>query len=587
MADAATTESLAADSEPVLQIDELLTATAYDHPVGAIHVQETHISWVILTGEFAYKVKKRLKLEFLDTRELATRRFLCAEELRLNRRLVTDMYLEVVPITRDAGGLHMAGTTGRAIDYAVKMRQFEPTQELPALLVRADVRAGEIRALAKHLAKFHGRAAVLDASFNYVARLRECALGNLASLLIHLPSLHGIAALGELIDWTHDSLHDLHEQFRQRQAQGYVRECHGDLHAHNIVRWQGRLTPFDCLEFDSNLRFIDVMNDVAFLVMDLIGHGRQDLAYEFLNRYVEQTGDYQGLRLLPFYVAHRALIRAMIDALSIEQRPAEQLVWKGRLQARIATAHQFVRPVRPALYLMHGPSGSGKSWLSEHLVPLVGAVRLRSDVERKRLASSATTQPADPTAMSDLYSPRRTYTRLLACAESCLLGGISVIIDAAFLKVEDRQPFKGLADQLGASFVVISCITDREEMARRIMRRAIDKADPSDATVQVLNQQLDSFVPLGADELRSVIHVNTMQPNAERAALATLRARDANTGRTTAWSTRHQHRFAPLAKLTSGKTPRLEAQSGSACVDKPCAISWRAVRPAGATSHPR
>ena len=548
MPEAGAKEAHASDSEPALNIGELLTAAAYSHPVGKIQVDETHISWVILTGEFAYKVKKRLKLEFLDTRELATRRFLCEEELRLNRRLAPDLYLEVVPIAQDAQGLHVAGD-GSVVDYAVKMRQFEPREELPALLVRAGVAPDEMIALAKRLAEFHRRAATPEASFDYVSRLRECVLGNLTTLLAHLPPLKGTATIGEVIDWTHDSLHDLHEQFQQRQAEGYIRECHGDLHAHNIVRWQGQLTPFDCLEFDPKLRFIDVMNDVAFLVMDLIGHGHEDLAYVFLNSYVEQTGDYNGVRLLPFYGANRALVRAMVDALGMEQRPAEWLTWRGRMQGRIATALQFIRAAPPTLYIMYGPSGSGKSWLSEHLVPLVGAVRLRSDVERKRLASQATTPTRDLARTANLYNPahnQQTYARLLKCAQSCLQGGIGVIIDAAFLRVEDRQQFKALADRLGASFVIISCVASREEMAQRITRRAIDKADPSDATVAVLNQQLESLVPLQAEELRSVIQVNTLQPNAEHAALATLRAREANTARETAWPLRRHQEIPPL-----------------------------------------
>jgi uncharacterized protein len=545
MAEVSAKAALPSDSEPVLHIDALLSPAVYPHPVAKIQVHETHISWVILTGDFAYKIKKRLKLEFIDSRALATRRFLCEEELRLNRRLAPELYVGVVPITQDLTGLHIGGD-GRIVDYAVKMRQFEPAQELPALLPRADVSANEMADLEKHLAEFHHKAhPPADASFDYLAQLRESVLGNLATLLAHLPSLQGSADIGELIDWTHDSLHDLHEQFRQRQAQGFIREGHGDLHAHNIVRWRGQLTPFDCLEFDPKLRFVDVMNDVAFLVMDLFAHARQDLACEFLNCYVEQTGDYSGIRLLPFYAVYRALVRALVDALGGEQKPAERPAWKGRMQGRIATALKFMRPAPPTLYIMHGPSGSGKSWLSERLIPLLGAVRLRSDVERKRLASIAT-QSVDLSTLPDLYSPavnQLTYARLLSCAESCLLGGVSVIIDAAFLNVQDRQRFKTLADRLGAAFVIVSCNADREEMARRIMRRAIDKADPSDATVAVLNQQLQAFVPLQTEELRSVIYVNTMQPNSERAAVATLRAREANTPRATAWSARREQRL--------------------------------------------
>ena len=543
MAAAPSIEAFETGSESVLKVDELLTPAAYAHAVSAIKLRETHISWVILTGDYAYKVKKRVKLEFLDTTTLAMRHFLCDEELRLNRRLAPDLYLEVVPITRDGQGTHVAGT-GTVIDYAVKMKQFDASQELSELLIRGDVTAREMTRLAESVAEFHRQAALPpdEAGYDYVAQLRNSVLGNVAALLAHLNSLQEFPAMGQLIDWTHDTLHDLYERFRKRQSRGFIRECHGDLHAHNIVRWQGRLTPFDCLEFDPKLRWIDVMNDVAFLVMDLVGHDRKDLAYEFLSRYVERTGDYAGIRLLPFYAVYRALVRAMVDAVSGEQKPSALLELNGRLHGRISTALDFMHPKRPSLIIMHGPSGSGKSWLSERLVPLVAAVRLRSDLERKRLQDQESASGGNSAISHDLYTPahnRQTYARLLKCAESCLLGGVSVIVDAAFLNGDDRERFKSLADRCGASFVILSCIADKAEMARRIARRAIGNADPSEATVAILENQLQGFVPLRADELAHVIRVDTLQPNPERAAFATLQAREVNLGvRKVAWPLR-------------------------------------------------
>jgi aminoglycoside phosphotransferase family enzyme/predicted kinase len=552
MAAAPSVEAFATGSESVLNIDALLNGAAYAHAVSDIKLRETHISWVILTGEYAYKIKKRVKLEFLDTTTLAIRHSLCDEELRLNKRLAPDLYLEVMPITQDVKGIHLGGT-GAVVDYAIKMKQFDPSQELPALLVRADVTAQEITHLAERLAEFHRKAAPArgDAGFDYVAQLRNSVLGNVATLLAHLNSLQEFPAMGRLIDWTHDSLRDLYERFRKRQSRGYIRECHGDLHAHNIVRWQAQLTPFDCLEFDPNLRWIDVMNDVAFLVMDLAGHDRKDLAYEFLSRYVEKTGDYAGIRLLPFYAVYRALVRAMVDALSGEQKPAERLELNGRLHGRISTALDFMHPKRPSLIIMHGPSGSGKSLLSERLVPLVAAVRLRSDLERKRL----------PDPQHDLHTParnRQTYTRLLKCAESCLLGGVSVIVDAAFLNADDRERFRSLAERSGAAFVILSCIADKAEMARRIGSRAQGNADPSEATIAVLENQLQGFVPLRADELAHVIRVDTLQPDPQRAAFAILQAREVNLGvRQVAW----QQRRDPAIRLTSPATSRANPAS--------------------------
>ena len=210
----------------------------------------------------------------------------------------------------------------------------------------------------------------------------------MAMLLSHLGGDTQLPEMGTLIDWTHDYLHNSLSRLRQREQSGFIRECHGDLHARNVVRWRGRLTPFDCLEFDPKLRWIDVMNDVAFLVMDLVAHNRGDLAFTFLNSYLEHTGDYDGVRLLPFYAVYRALVRAKVDSIGAEGDLAQREEFRRRLRMRVKTAAAFISAPSPALIIMHGPSGSGKSSLSERLVVQLGAVRIRSDLERKRLAGS-------------------------------------------------------------------------------------------------------------------------------------------------------------------------------------------------------
>ena len=532
MAAAVSMESIHTDPDPTFRIEELLNPDVYAHPVTELKLRESPLSWVIRTGIYAYKVKKCLKLDFLDTTALASRRFFCDEELRLNRRLAPELYLDVIAIARAADGVHMGGA-GSIVDYAVRMKQFEESEELPALLARGAVGMDEVRALAEQLADFHRRAPVAtdDKAFDYLAQLRKTVLGNEVTLVAHLDSLQQFPTMALLIHWTRDSLHDFAERFRRRQADGFIRECHGDLHAHNIVRWHRELTPFDCLEFDPALRWIDVMNDVAFLFMDLAVHGRKDLGYGFLSHYVERTSDYEGIRLLPFYAVYRALVRAMVDTLEAEQHGSKHLDLYKRIHARINTAMDFIHPTGPSLFIMHGPSGSGKSWLSEQLVPLIGAVRMRSDFERKRLAGFETMHSVSVTASQTLYAPEailHTYSVLLEYAESCLLGGISVIVDAAFLDVESRRLFRTLAERLDAQFVIISCFADEAEMARRIKCRRLSPAEPSDATVAVLESQLGALEPPRADEEAHVIRVDTAKPNAASAAFAILQAREAN-----------------------------------------------------------
>ena len=230
------------------------------------------------------------------------------------------------------------------------------------------------------------------------------------------------------------------------------------------------------------------MNDIAFLVMDLRAHDRTDLAFAFLNAYVERTGDYEGLRHLGFYAVYRALVRAMVDSLSAEQSPAHRDELQTRLRARIKAAWAYVDRPRPALIIMQGLSGSGKSWLSEHLVAPFAAVRIRSDVERKRMAGIDSDDVAGDFGQG-LYRPemtRRTYARLLECAESCLKGGINTIVDAAFLSRSDRRSFQELAVREGAPFIVLACQADHATMVRRLEERRQRHTDPSDADVEIL-----------------------------------------------------------------------------------------------------
>ena len=514
---------------PVLIPAELLRRSAFAHPVGRLEVRETNISWIVLTGAYAYKIKKSVDFGFIDTSTLSKRQHLCEEELRLNRRLAPDLYVDVVAITRDAMGVRVGGH-GEIIEYAVRMRQFDASEELSALLERGAVDAGEIADLAAVIAAFHASAlqAPPGPDYVYTQQLHDAVLGNLATLLAHLDADTQLPEMGALIDWTHDYLHNSLSELRQREQAGFIRECHGDLHARNIVRWRSRLTPFDCLEFDPKLRWIDVMNDVAFLVMDLMAHGRTDLSFTFLNTYLEHTGDYDGVRLLPFYAVYRALVRAMVDSIGAEGDLAQREEFRRRLRMRVKTAAAFISAPSPTLIIMHGPSGSGKSFLSERLGVQLGAVRIRSDVERQRLAGRQSDAVPAAGFTRDIYTPEfsnRTYAHLLECAQSCLQGRVSVIVDAAFLDSDGRRLFDELAAELGARFVIVSCIADRQMMAERIEARQQARVDPSEADVTVLDRQLQNMQPLRPDELVHTVTANTSQASACEKTLAAIQGR--------------------------------------------------------------
>jgi aminoglycoside phosphotransferase family enzyme/predicted kinase len=522
-------EPTTVDEAPAFRLADMLSPAAFPHAVARIEVRETTLSWIILTGPFAYKIKKCVQSDLIDAATLSRRRYLCDEELRLNQRLAADLYVEVVRITRDAGGLRVGGD-GPIAEYAVKMKQFETSEELSALLERRAVSPQELVDLADRLADFHARApkAPCEENFPHTAQLHDAVLGNLATFLSHLGAEPLPPELDELIDWTHDRMHDLLVPLHLREQSGMIRECHGDLHAGNVARWGGRLVPFDCLEFDPKLRWIDVMNDVAFLVMDLVAHECNDLAYAFLNAYLERSGDYAGVRLLGFYAVYRALVRAMVDSLRIEQDPANHDKHRHRSHSRVKTAARFARQFAHALIIMHGPSGSGKSWLSHRLAIELGAVRIRSDLERKRLAGIQPSMVEDIGLAQGIYAPEvnlRTYARLREYAENCCQGGVSAIVDAAFLHDADRRLFRDLALQLGIPFIIVSCAADREIQRTRIETRRQLRIDPSDADGAVLDKQLREMESLSEEDRTHVVTVHSDEPDAYGSAVVAIRSR--------------------------------------------------------------
>jgi aminoglycoside phosphotransferase family enzyme/predicted kinase len=511
-------------------IDELLEAAAYPHPVAEIQLRETHVSWVVLTGSFAYKIKKPVHYDFIDASTLERRRHLCDEELRLNRRFAPDLYDSVVAITRGNGRLAVGGS-GEPLEYAVKMRQFEPSQELAERLASGDVTGEDMGGFAALLADRHLRAAVAPAngSFGTFESVRKHMLDNFRPLDAHLGSGPARNQLEQLVDWTNRSLARLQPLIEARLRSGAVRECHGDLHARNIVRWRQQWLPFDCLEFNAELRWIDVIGDAAFLYMDLVAHRREDLACEFLNRYLEETGDYAGLRLLPLYASYYALVRAKVDALGAET--ADPKVRRGletRLASRLATAVRFMDAERPAIVIMHGVTASGKSSLSERLVSAIHAVRIRSDLERKRLEGVAPLARRIFGVGEGAYgtaSTQATYGRLLELAESALDGNCSVVIDATFLEASHRALFRGLALDRDCPFLIVSCASDAATLASRLRTRALNALDPSEATQAVLDHQLRTLQPLDPDELQHVISVDTSSPGTAGEAVKAIQAR--------------------------------------------------------------
>jgi aminoglycoside phosphotransferase family enzyme len=279
-----------------------------------VELVDTHISWVLLTGKYAYKVKKPVKFPFLDFTSLERRKKFCDEELRLNRRLAPALYLDVVPI----GGTVENPRIGElpAIEHAVKMRQFPGTALVDRKLATGDVSAQDFLAFAETLASFHAHLepASPDTRFGSAEIIVRTALSNFRELESASDD-RNVDVLAPIGDWSAAGCARLEATFTRRKSGGAIRECHGDLHLKNLAHLDGRIVAFDALEFEPELRWMDVMSETAFVTMDLIAHDRNDLAHELLSRYLECSGDYAGFDVLPFYLVYRALVRAKVAAL--------------------------------------------------------------------------------------------------------------------------------------------------------------------------------------------------------------------------------------------------------------------------------
>ncbi|MFP5460220.1 MAG: AAA family ATPase [Gammaproteobacteria bacterium] len=496
-------------------IEGLQRPDAYPHPSEPVRLVETHISWVLLAGDFAYKVKKPVDFGFVDFSSLERRRRFCEEELRLNRRLAPQLYLGVVPITGPAAAPRVGGE-GEAIEYAVKMRRFRRADEFAALAARGALGAAHVEALAALIADFHSESDrnPADPGWGAPEQVLSHWVGNFEVL-----ARTGMAAaerprLAALEAWMRGQHARLAPLIASRRAEGFVRECHGDLHLANVVLIEGRPVPFDALEFDPGLRWTDVVAEVAFTSMDLERLGHPALARRFLDAWLERSGDFAGLALLPAMLAYRALVRAKVAALRATQAAQgdEQEEALAEMRADIALAERFATPRPHAIAITMGLSGSGKSRLALALAETGDWVRIRSDVERKRLAGLSAADRAGAPPGAGLYAPGRTgqvYERLALLAGTVADAGFPALVDATFLRRGQRDAFRRLAAERGAGFAILAADAPIALLRERVQARAQAGSDPSDATVEVLEAQLATLEALGADEESCALRVDT------------------------------------------------------------------------------
>ncbi|EES44300.1 bifunctional aminoglycoside phosphotransferase/ATP-binding protein [Burkholderia mallei] len=494
----------------------LRRASTYPHPAGPIVRIETHLSVVYLVGRFAYKRLKPFDFGFANFTELAARRRACEAELALNRPLAAPIYLAAGPLVRRARGLRLFGA-GAAVDHVVRMRRFDERMLFSRLLARGALDAADIDAAATRLAAYHLHAPrdIPRRAYGSARELRR----QLDDMLAPLERALGAALPASLRAWCVRRCDELAAHLDARRADGYVRACHGDLHLNNVVKRGRDALMFDCIDFDDALRWIDVINDLSFLLMDLHAHDRAALAHRLLNRWLDETGDFAGLPELPLYVAYRALVRALVSTMRAGGDAAARAARIERARRYVDVAAHAARARRPCLLLCHGYSGSGKSVASRALADVSGAIRLSSDSERKRARPFAAVD-ARPLPAS-AYTPQQIdaqYERLRALARDVLRAGYTALVDATFLSHARRARFFALARELGVPVYVLDFHASRACLERRVDARAAARDDRSDAGAAVLATQRASADPLDADERARTIGFDTDVP------LATLRS---------------------------------------------------------------
>lgn len=443
----------------------------------------THSAWVILTGEFAYKIKKPVDFEFLDYSTLEKRRHYCEEEIRLNQRLAPELYEEIIPIKDENGSI---------IEYAIKMREFPQEQLFSQLLAHNQLQPSYIDALAKSIASFHQTIEIAgpDMFYGTPEQLREAVLQNFDQIRPFLKESSDKKQLDYLEKLETHEYPRLYPFFQKRKKEGFIRACHGDLYLNNIVLLDNQPILFDCIEFNESFRWTDTMADLGFITMDLDEKGRADYASRLISRYMEISNDYEGLYVLPYYQAYRTIVRAKVAL--FQQPPAWENYKSGM---NLAECYAEKRP-QPQLIIMHGLSGSGKSTRAGQLVEKFSGIQIRSDVERKRIGGLSVHERSHSAINANLYTKdltEKTYQRLYELANLILHAGYSVIVDATFLQAKHRSRFQTLAEQFNYPFHIANCEMNPEILKTRLMERT---ADVSEANLAVLEMQRNTLEPL-------------------------------------------------------------------------------------------
>ncbi|MEA5570145.1 AAA family ATPase [Calothrix sp. UHCC 0171] len=494
-------------------IQQMLQPGFYPHSVKEpIRLIQTHCSYVLLTGDVVYKLKKPVNFGFLNYSTLELRRNFCYEELRLNQRGAAELYLEVLPITQTDGKYQLGGTE-TAVEYALKMREFPEENLFSTMFEAGKLNESHIKDLGRVVALYHAKTETNEyiSSFGEVPQARASIDQNYEQTVNYIGGPQTQQQFDETKQYTDRFFAERQQLFRDRITNHFIRECHGDLHTRNICIWNEQILLFDCIEFNEPFRFVDVMYDVAFTVMDLEARQRPDFANIFLNTYIEQTGDWEGLQLLPLYMSRQSYVRAKVNSFLLDDPgvPAEVKAESAKVAATYYTqAWQYTQPSQGQLIVMSGLSGSGKSTTAKYLAQKIGAIHLRSDAVRKHLAGV----PLYDRGSSEIYTPEmteKTYAKLLDLGILLASQGFQVILDAKYDRVQLRSDVISRAKAEQIPIKIIQCTAPVEVLQSRLKNRTGDIAD---ATADLLASQLENAEAFVANEKPYVTILDTTQP---------------------------------------------------------------------------
>jgi uncharacterized protein len=498
-------------------ITALQNKALYDHPVDAFQMIETHCSWVILTGHFAYKIKKPVDFGFLNYTDLEKRKHFCEEELQRNQALAAQVYLNVVPIygtdTKPSFNKH-----GDIIEYAVKMKEFSQTQILSQLQKQQKLNSDIINKLADNLAHFHLNASPVptDSIIGSSEHAQQQARDNFTQsqpLLDNDDDIKQLNALSAKVETLYETVKPIIDD---RKANGFVRQCHGDVHLNNIVMIDNNPVIFDCIDFNHDFCWTDTIADLAFITMDLDEFGEQALSWQLLNRYLEVTGDYAGLQLLPYFQAYRAMVRAKV-ALFTQQGSNdndEKQQQYQRYQGCVALAESYLQARQQQLLITCGVSASGKSTLAKKLATDKRLIHISSDRERKRHAKIDAYEDCSAPVLEGLYQPAQTdetYHALLTLCDTIINANYPVIVDATFREQDYRKQFALLAKDKQVPFSILYCTAPEKQLRLWLNERQQKQKKLSEATQDVLTMQLEKFQSPLETEAEETIEIRTDQ----------------------------------------------------------------------------